>query len=287
MIQHSESLASLTPALIRVQAALAPVRKDAHNDFLQKKFISLSAVMEAIRVPLFDNGFAVTQLTDVTPDGYPVVVTTLLHESGEWLSSSLGYNPQLQIETLARDIVPALKDLAIHEATLGNKQPTMDGIEILKLLRAHLLAAQGVMGNISLFKRHALCAMFGIVADDENVPYTKPDSTRSKPERPRPKPRYREGYVAIDFSRPAQAGLPEGEDDEDEDDERTDTETAEDGQPPFFFELAELLNYYRGARGFTAEQIAEACGEGCTVNDLAGMSVEEIQEKAEALLNPK
>lgn len=59
-------------------------KKDAVNPYFKSKYADLGAVMEACKDKLNDNGIIVLQ--PVMGDS---VETVLIHESGEWLSSSV------------------------------------------------------------------------------------------------------------------------------------------------------------------------------------------------------
>jgi len=84
----SESTVEITKALIEFQRHLKPVSKDSTNPFFKSKYASMEAIWNCIREPLAENGLAVSQLPDLH-DNQIVLVTLLLHTSGEWLSSGL------------------------------------------------------------------------------------------------------------------------------------------------------------------------------------------------------
>lgn len=72
-------------ALIRVQAALHPAPKDAKNNF--GKYADLTSVWDAIRAPLTDNGFCITQELEFSEAQGFFLRTVLRHESGESFST--------------------------------------------------------------------------------------------------------------------------------------------------------------------------------------------------------
>jgi hypothetical protein len=82
----SDSIEKITPALIKARAAFSPAVKDATNPHFQSKFVSLAGVITAIDQALDANGLIVLQPTRIGDDGKTVLVTTLLHESGEWIA---------------------------------------------------------------------------------------------------------------------------------------------------------------------------------------------------------
>ena len=91
MQQQSESVAALAKALVATQGKLQGVAKSSQGYNYQ--YVDLAAVWDAIRKPLTANGLAVAQTTTYTASGDPVIVTTLLHTSGEWMRGELLVRP--------------------------------------------------------------------------------------------------------------------------------------------------------------------------------------------------
>lgn len=85
---HSDSLASIAPALVKAQSAFPAVRKDSTNPHFKSKFASLDAIVGAALPALHANGIALLQGGGPSDDGSLEVVTRLQHESGEWIQSS-------------------------------------------------------------------------------------------------------------------------------------------------------------------------------------------------------
>lgn len=83
---QSEQTNEISAALAKAQGSMKPVPFDRTNPHFKNKYASLSAFVEAIRKALADNGIAYTQTTQ-TRDGAFVLVTTLRHSSGQWISS--------------------------------------------------------------------------------------------------------------------------------------------------------------------------------------------------------
>jgi hypothetical protein len=83
---QSESIAELAAALAKAQGLMPPAIKDAQNPHLKNRYADLASVWEACRGPLSAHGIAVTQLP--VPDGEELyLMTTLMHSSGQWVSS--------------------------------------------------------------------------------------------------------------------------------------------------------------------------------------------------------
>jgi hypothetical protein len=93
-------LVRLAAALAKAQAEITGAVKDAANPFFKSKYADLESVWSACRKPLTDNGLAVVQTSRYTPDGL-MLVTTLIHSSGEWISGEMPalmkeHSPQAQ-----------------------------------------------------------------------------------------------------------------------------------------------------------------------------------------------
>lgn len=84
----------LAEALAAAQGELKPAAKDSANPFFKSKYADLSSVWEAIRAALAKNGLAVVQKLDVQGDKLQtVLVTMLLHKSGEFIASTYPVKP--------------------------------------------------------------------------------------------------------------------------------------------------------------------------------------------------
>jgi hypothetical protein len=85
---QSEQINELATALAKCQAEMNFAIKDSVNPAFRSKYADLSAVWEAIRQPLTKNGLAVVQTIDLM-DGKTVLISTLMHVSGQWIRSCL------------------------------------------------------------------------------------------------------------------------------------------------------------------------------------------------------
>lgn len=88
----SETITKIMPALIKAQEAFAPAVKAKVNPHFKSKYVPLDAVIDAIAKPLRDNGIAVVQQTDID-DARTVLITRLVHESGEWIAGRYPVHP--------------------------------------------------------------------------------------------------------------------------------------------------------------------------------------------------
>jgi hypothetical protein len=82
----SESIKELAAALSKAQSEMHSAKKDTPNPFLKSKYADLASCWEACREPLTKNGLSVIQTTRITEHGNTVLITTLAHTSGEWIS---------------------------------------------------------------------------------------------------------------------------------------------------------------------------------------------------------
>jgi hypothetical protein len=85
-MNKSESIKNISLALLKSQSEMGNAVKGTVNPFFKSKFSDLNAIREASLPVLNKNGITVLQPTTVV-DGKNYVETTLLHESGEFLSS--------------------------------------------------------------------------------------------------------------------------------------------------------------------------------------------------------
>ena len=70
-------------AIVKAQSQIKTASKDAHNSHFRSKYADLGSVWEAIKQALHSNGLAVVQLTRIHESGAPVLVTRIIHVSGE------------------------------------------------------------------------------------------------------------------------------------------------------------------------------------------------------------
>jgi hypothetical protein len=91
VIRHSESIATLAAALVKAQAELPAVTKDATNPHFRNKYASLDAIVAAVQPVLAKHDLAVVQSATTPSDGGAAltVETLLLHKSGEWMANSV------------------------------------------------------------------------------------------------------------------------------------------------------------------------------------------------------
>lgn len=89
----SEHINELAMALAKAQGEMRGAKKDTTNPFFKSKYADLASVWEACREALSKNNLAVVQPTKATDHG-TVVVTMLLHSSGQWISGEMDVLPK-------------------------------------------------------------------------------------------------------------------------------------------------------------------------------------------------
>jgi hypothetical protein len=80
--EMSAEIGEMTKALIIVQQYLQPVKKNAKAQYT---YADIGAISESCRDALHENGFAVIQTGAAEGNEGGALVTTLLHESGQWI----------------------------------------------------------------------------------------------------------------------------------------------------------------------------------------------------------
>lgn len=77
----------LAQALVKAQSEMGNAVKDSKNPFFKSKYADLNSIREAVLPVLNKHGIAVLQPIHQLENGQSVVRTTLLHESGEMMTS--------------------------------------------------------------------------------------------------------------------------------------------------------------------------------------------------------
>jgi hypothetical protein len=91
-MEQSANITELAKALAKLQGELKTVSRDKTNPYFNSKYADLSAIWDACRKPLADNGLSLVQTTDRAGEDI-VLETLLLHETGEWIKGKLPINP--------------------------------------------------------------------------------------------------------------------------------------------------------------------------------------------------
>lgn len=89
----SDSITAIMPAFIRAQGNFAPALKKSENPHFKSKFVALDGVIDAVSAALRAEGIAIMQQTDVTESGGTILISRLIHESGEWIAGRYPVHP--------------------------------------------------------------------------------------------------------------------------------------------------------------------------------------------------
>ena len=84
-MMQSESIAELSTALAKAQSGMKAAVFNKTNPHFKNKYADLTAVLDAIRKPLADNGLAITQTPEMRGEAF-CLVTRLCHSSGQWIA---------------------------------------------------------------------------------------------------------------------------------------------------------------------------------------------------------
>jgi hypothetical protein len=128
---QSDTITKIAPALVAAAGQLQGIAPDSTNPAFRSKYISLDALMAAVRPVLAQHGLAVmhgTKHPETSEGGKLVgltIETRILHNSGEWIASSIA--------------VPVTKS-----------------------------DAQGAGSAISYGRRYGLSALLGLTAEDDD-----------------------------------------------------------------------------------------------------------------------
>ena len=140
-MQRSENICELITAVNRFQSIMPIVSRRSNNPYHHSRYADLATIWEAIQKPLTECGLAVLQPSSTTDDKTGVRVETFLtHISGQWISDVLTVYPRP--EKPKRDE--------------GN------------LDQAPFISPQALGSAQTYARRYALCAMLGIVTDDDD-----------------------------------------------------------------------------------------------------------------------
>lgn len=91
-MNHSENMAELAAALSKAQGEMQAAIKGSENPFFKSKYADLGSVWDAARPVLSKNGLCVMQTTELQGE-LVILVTALVHISGQWVKSYLPLKP--------------------------------------------------------------------------------------------------------------------------------------------------------------------------------------------------
>lgn len=150
-MNHSETLGALAAALAKARLAMGaiPKNKTANAGKFSYRYADLADVMEAVKQPLADNGLVLSQHVHGEANNIGIE-TVLLHESGEWMGSTIS--------------IPVVSQ------------------------NGRMNAAQEVGTTITYLRRYSVTAMLGIASDDDTDAAGAPGPTKHSAQQDPPKP---------------------------------------------------------------------------------------------------
>jgi len=89
---RSSEIGKLALALSQAQGEITGAQKNKKNPFFKSDYADLASCWDACRQPLAAHKLAVIQTTKQADNGV-IVVTTLVHESGQWMAGELFLKP--------------------------------------------------------------------------------------------------------------------------------------------------------------------------------------------------
>lgn len=89
----SESIKDLAGALAKAQAEFKVAEKNQKNPFFKSNYADFQSIVASSRPALAKNGLSVSQTIVLDQQGDQLLVSTLMHSSGEWMKSASKINP--------------------------------------------------------------------------------------------------------------------------------------------------------------------------------------------------
>lgn len=94
-MNSSNTISKLASALARAQVEMPVVKFDAKNPFLNNKYATLGAVVQASVPVMHKHGLSIAQFS-ISQEGRVGVRSILMHESGEWIEDVITLVPETQ-----------------------------------------------------------------------------------------------------------------------------------------------------------------------------------------------
>lgn len=91
----SEQIDLIATALSKAQASYEPINFSQVNPYTNKKYCELDDIKQAIKQPFAENNLSFVQILLTTDEGQRLLLTRLLHNSGQWIGSKTRFIPPL------------------------------------------------------------------------------------------------------------------------------------------------------------------------------------------------
>lgn len=122
--KQSESIVNIAKAMIDFNSKVGTIKKDGMNPHFKSKFATLESIISGIKKPLQESKLSYVQM----PSGENCLVTILMHETGEFMQSSVKMEPKTNdpqgqgsaITYMRRYSLSAMLGLATEDDDDGN-----------------------------------------------------------------------------------------------------------------------------------------------------------------------
>jgi len=165
----SESITAIMPAFIKAQGNFAPAVKSATNPHFKSKYVALDGVIDAVAEPLRKEGIAIVQMTDVE-DAQTILVTRLIHASGEWIGSRYPVHPVKADPQGEGSALTYARRYALM-ALVGIAPEDDDGNAAVKAVEAPITESQAAtirdLIEATSSDTAKFCAVFGVASVDK------------------------------------------------------------------------------------------------------------------------
>ncbi len=157
----SDEINEIAPAFVTAQAQIKTAAKDSVNNFYKKPdgsastYADLASVMDACMTALNSNGLSVIQPLARSVAGELLLVTRLIHTSGQWYQSVVPLHTALRMRREAENPEPEPTGMAAQLGEGAAKKTKRSG-------------AQDLVGEITYLRRASLSALVGVAADDDD-----------------------------------------------------------------------------------------------------------------------
>jgi hypothetical protein len=105
-MSQSEQIDALSKALAAAQGEMKNATLNRVNPHFKNRYADLAAIRDAVIPALSKRGIAMTQFTDFR-EGHSVLVTRLMHESGQWIEGAYPLAPAANPQAMGSQLTYA------------------------------------------------------------------------------------------------------------------------------------------------------------------------------------
>lgn len=159
-------------ALAEAHRAIENAKKNSDNPFHKSRYADLAAVFEACKGALNEHGIFILQPVSRTPRGDVVLITRLVHASGQWVQSVV---PLHVSNRLSREIETGEQEPAAPMA------PPMGGGDEAQQRKKKRSGAQDVSAELTYMRRACLAALAGVAAEEDDDGNAAQEASSQRP----------------------------------------------------------------------------------------------------------